>query len=174
MTRMKCNRIASLIVLSIWLVAGCSTTNKREYHSYKEEQKLKRLSGDFDPAYFKSTENRHMAVFFKISDGKLQPASTPPQTRPGSMPYRSADAGNVLVIYRDSNGKELGRHAVEDPLLARSCDFDDNKTGRLNPLPENTSIEILLPDLPAITHIEIGRIDGKRKTFEIKGRSVDK
>ena len=173
MTRMKCNRIASLAVLGIWLVSGCSTADKREYKAYKEQQKIQRLSGDFDPAYFRNTENRHMAVFFRISGGKLQPVATPPQSRPGGMPYRSADAGNVLVIYRDSSGKELGRYAVEDPLLVRSCDFDNNKTGLLNPLPENTSIEILLPDLPTITQIEIGRIDGKRKTFKIN-RGSDK
>lgn len=153
-----------LMIIATAILWGCAAS-RAEYKSHRLRQKAERNTPPFTPAYFKQKERRHMAVFFDIVDGTLTPSRRTAEIRPGRMPYRSATTGNVLVIYKAADGKELGRYAIEDPVLARSCDFDSGKTGELKPI-ERGTIEILLPYNPAITTVEIGRIEGKLREFD--------
>ena len=85
-----------------------------------------------------------MAVFFNIVDGVLIPSSRSADIRPGRMPHHSKTSGNVMIVYKGPDEKELGRYATEDPILVRSCDFDKGKVGELKPIDKGT-VEILLP-----------------------------
>ncbi len=78
----------------------------------------------------------------------------------------------MLVVYRDADGKELGRYATQDPILARSCDSERGLVGELKPLPNGVVIEVLLPVDARIRSVDVGRPDQKPLTFPI-GRQID-
>lgn len=168
MIKIMFSRIIIVIATGIWLVTGCADIEL--YKNDNKRQEVENKTPAFNPAYFKDVDRRHLAIVFDVVDGKLRPDPQPAQQRPGSMPYRTATAGNVLIIYKDALGKELGRYAVEDPVLARSCDFEEGqRIGETKPL-KHAKVEILLPDDSAIHSVVIGRIDGKSKSFDISAQ----
>lgn len=152
-------------VCSLILLSGCGR-NSEDYEFHQNSQELEDNTPPFNPTYFKDSDRQHMAVFFNISNGMLSLSNRPAEIRPGDMPYHTATGGNVLIIYKDADGKELGRYAIEDPVLARSCDFDDGAIGELRRIPSGTT-EILLPYNENIASIDLGRVDGKLKTFSV-------
>ncbi|MCJ7662842.1 MAG: hypothetical protein MUO24_01225 [Desulfobacterales bacterium] len=154
-----------IVIASIVIVGGCTLVGGDEYKLYNSRDKEEKNTASFNAAYFKDKERRHMAVFFDIVDGVLTPSSRPAEVRPGRMPHRSKTAGNVIIVYKGQDGKELGRYAIEDPILVRSCDFDKGKVGELKPINKGM-VEILLPYNLMITTVEIERADGKRKAFD--------
>lgn len=155
----------TIILISVMSVGGCSVLGGEEYEFYNSRKKVEKNTPSFSPSYFKDKERRHMAVFFNIVDGVLVPSSRPADIRPGRMPHHSKTSGNVSIIYKGADEKELGRYAIEDPILVRSCDFDKGKMGEIKPIDKGT-VEILLPYNPLISIVEVVRIDGKRKTFD--------
>ena len=72
----------------------------------------------------------------------------------------------MIVVYKGVDGKEIGRYSIDDPVLARSCDFDFEKAGDTKPMKLGTA-EILLPYDPKIATLGIGRVDGKLKLFNV-------
>jgi len=152
-----------------WFLAGC-TSEIDEYQQYRKQQQVEGATPAFNPAHFKEAERRHVAVFFEIVGGNLQLAARPAQLRPGNLPYRSQTAGDVVVVYRDNAGKELGRYATLDPILARSCDSEKRRVGELKPLPDGLVVEVLLPYDPHIQTVDIGRPGKEPLSFRIGGR----
>lgn len=157
--------VLTIVLISVMAVVGYSLLGGEEYKFYNSRDKAEKNTPSFSPTYFKDEGRRHMAVFFNIVDGVLMPSSRSADIRPGRMPHHSKTSGNVIIVYKGPDEKELGRYATEDPILVRSCDFDKGKVGELKPIDKGT-VEILLPYDPLITAVEIVRIDGKRKTFD--------
>lgn len=139
---------SSRLILSACFViclTGCASESidGRETNSeYRERRSVEAEKKGFDPAYFRRVESRHMAISFDIVEGKIQASSRPAEIRPGLMPRRS-ESGSVAIAFEDATGKLLGSYGVEDPLLARSCDFDDGP-GELAPIMSGR-IEVLVP-----------------------------
>lgn len=171
MNRSQAIRAAVLILLPAWVATGC-TGSYDDYKQYRQGKEARDATAPFTPTYYKDPQRRHLAVYFEISDGQLQPSTRRAELRPGNPPYRSPTAGNVLLVYRDAEGKELGRYATQDPVLARSCDSDRGLVGELKPLPNGMLVEVLLPADARIRSVEIGRMGQKPKMFPI-GRQID-
>jgi hypothetical protein len=159
-----------LLMLVAWFTTACDAYN--EYEQYRQVKKAQDATRAFTPTYYKDTQRRHLVVYFEIADGRLRPSARPAERRPGKLPYRSASAGNVLVVYRDADGKELGRYATEDPMLVRSCDSEHGLVGELKRLSDGVVIEVLLPDDARIRSVAFGRPNEKPLTFPI-GRQID-
>jgi hypothetical protein len=166
MRRIKSASLGVLFLVAVVFAGGCATTGGPS-KLQREQQSVAKHTPAFDPSYFKEPQRKHLAVFFDVREGELAPSKRAAQVRPGRMPHRSETAGNVIVVYRGVDGKELGRYAVEDPALARSCDFDRSRTGAVKPIPKGT-VEILLPYDPRIGTVEISRVGGKPRSFDIR------
>lgn len=153
-------------LLSVYLT-GCSDAMD-DYDRYKAQNDVAEKTPDFDPAYFKDTKQRHMAVFFDIQDDMLRLSDRPVQVRPGNMPYRSESAGNVKIVYKNAEGKTLGSYSTYDPILARSCDEQrGGLKGEFKTIVKGT-VEVLLPLNQQISQIEIISADDKRKSFKVE------
>jgi hypothetical protein len=108
-------------VSSFFLLDSCSERDKFQY--YRERANVEENTPGFDPEYHKDTSRRHAAIHFKISqDGTMQIADSTPQIRSGNMPFRPMKSGDFLIIYSNTNGIELGRHAIKDPRNLRASD----------------------------------------------------
>ena len=153
-------------ITSLMVLNGCAAFGGEEYKFYNSRDTAEKNTPAFNPAYIKDKDSRHMAVFFDIVDGRLKPSPRPAEIRPAKMPYRSKTAGSALIIYKGADGKELGRYATEDPIIVRSCDFDEGKLGELKTIDKGT-VEILLPYDPLITSVDIERIGSKPKTYDL-------
>lgn len=155
-------------LLSVYL-SGCSDAMD-DYNQYKEQDDVAEKTPDFDPAYFKDTKQRHMAVFFDIQNGKLILSARPAQIRVGNMPYKPESAGNVKIVYKNKKGKTLGSYSVFDPILARSCDQQKGGLkGEFKTIAKGT-VAVLLPLNQKISQIEIISADNKRNSYKIGGR----
>jgi len=164
MKKRKINQLLLIIPAMLLFFHGCEGYS--EYKHEEERTKVETKTPAFNPEYFKDKNRQHIAVFFDIVNKKLQISSQPVQVRPGKMPYRPKAGGAVTVVYKDSEGKELGRYSTADPMLARSCDLEAGK-GKHEKLIEKGAIEILLPYDTRIATLEITGADKKPRSFPI-------
>lgn len=164
----KYTTILLFIVIVLVLLSGCATV-MRDQKFASNRKKVEKNTPPFDPAYFKQADRKHLAIFFDIKDGRLVLSDRPAQVRPARMPYRSPTAGNVDVVYRDAGGKQIGRYAIYDPVVARSCDVDEGRKGAIKRLQKGT-VEILVPYDPKISTVEIAPKGGKFTSFEVSAR----
>jgi hypothetical protein len=109
---------------------------------------------------------RHYAVMFRITNGVLTPEGGPAQIRPGNAPYYPPLTGGLLVVYRDANGTELGRYAIEDPGTVRSCDQAGGRSGAVAPLASGR-VALVLPALPTIAQVDLGPSPERLTRFDI-------
>lgn len=167
MTSLKNIQLYIVSTLFISVLTGCGSMG--QYSEYNKQQKAADATPSFDPAYFKDSKRRHLAVTFDIEEGVLKQPTKPIEVRPGNLPYRSATAGDVVIVYRDKSGKELGRYAVHDPVLARSCESDEGREGELKTIP-NGNVEVLLPLDSRIAQVDVGRPNKKAKQFPIEDK----
>lgn len=168
MYRVSTVHVLMLSIVGLWQVTGCA--DMQFYNDDSKRQEVEASTPAFNPAYFKDKERRHLAVAFEIVEGKLKLDFRPAQLRPGNMPYRTAAMGEVLVLYRDAAGKELGRYAIENPVLARSCDAGGRKPFGETKRLDGARVEILLPDEPAIHSVEIGLVNEEGRSFDVSER----
>jgi len=123
----------------------------------------------FNPGYFKDENQRHLAIHFRIEDGKLainQEKEKDGKLRSGNLPY--SPGGDTVVVYKDSNGTEIGRYSIEDPSKSRSCDLIDGKRLGVFPL-EKGDVELLLPPNPEIAVINIIYADKESQKIDVHG-----
>jgi hypothetical protein len=161
-------RLAVLLSLVI-AATGCGGSLS-EYGQHRRVTRAQKATPPFSPIYYKDLEQTHVAIQLEVADGRLRLAARPADRRPGKMPYHPSTAGSVLVVYKDAEGKELGRYWSQDPMLARTCDAERGRERGLKPLPDGTVIELLLPDDPRIRSLEIGRRDQKPVSIGLEGQ----
>ncbi len=119
----------------------------------------------FNPGYFKDENQRHLAIHFRIEDGKLAiNKEKDGESHSGNLPY--SPGGDTVVVYKDSNGTEIGRYSIEDPSKSRSCDLIDDKRLGVFPL-EKGDVELLLPTNPDIASIDIIYADKDPQTIYV-------
>lgn len=159
--------IAAAVSMLGLLATGCDSDLMKSYNRDRERQEVESKTPPFNPSYYRDATRRHLAISFDIADGVLTASDSPAQVRPGRLPYHSPTAGNVLVVFKDAKGKELGRYAIEDPALARSCDFDQSRVGDVKPI-KRGKVEILLPFNLSIESVQIGRIGKAGKEFSVR------
>jgi len=153
--------------LGVFLLAGCTGKTWHEFQMAKDRDTLETHTPGFNPGYFKKQSSQHLAIFFDIVEGEIVLNPRPAELRPGSLPYQSRSAGDVRIAYFDSTEKELGHYALENPLVARSCDFEGkSRMGETKPILRGT-IEVLVPNNMAITYVEIGPTHQKGKRFKV-------
>ena len=148
-----------------WVLAGIIwftlSLQNGEERLFKDRERAEKNTPPFNPEYFKEKEKKHIAVFLEIFQDTLTPSSRSAEIRPGNLPFRSKSMGPVTIIYKGANGQEIGRYAIEDPLIIRSSDIKDTKPIR------RSTIEILLPLNLTIRTIEIGSVEGLLREFDI-------
>ncbi|MFC1511717.1 hypothetical protein ACFL5H_00795 [Candidatus Latescibacterota bacterium] len=154
-----------ILLISVMVIGGCAMFGGGDYKFYNSRDNVEKDTPPYNPSYYRDQESRHMAVFFDIVDGLLIPSSRVAEIRPGRMPYRSETSGNIMIVYNGPDGRELGSYATEDPILARSCDFDDGNVGEIKIIEKGT-IEVLLPFNRSIAEVEIGKVGEESKTFD--------
>ena len=159
----------TLPLLLIALACAACGGTKSERKQAADRDRAESATAPFDATYFKDPEHAHLAFVFEIEDGQLKFSDGVPGRRPGAAPYRASGAGSVRVTYRDSAGKELGNYSIEDPVLARSCDFDGEREGELKPIPRGTA-EIIVPANPAIATIEISTGKERILRFDVSAQ----
>lgn len=159
-----CFFIGMVLVLS----SGCGIDSKDMKYAIKRHN-IEKNTPPFDPSYFKQEERRHLAIFFDVNDGQLVLSDRSAQVRPSRMPYRSPTAGDTVVVYRNAEGKQLGRYATFDPLIIRSCDLDAGRIGANKRMRRGT-VEILIPYEPKISILEIGPKGGKLISFNVSSQ----
>ena len=153
--------------LGICFLTGCTETTWYEFQQAWDRSTLETSTPAFNPGYFKDTSLRHVAIFFDILDGQLVLNPRPAELRPGSLPYQSRSTGDVRIVYFDSSGQELGNYALENPLIARSCDFTGKlPMGESKPLPRG-AVEVLVPHNIAIAHVKVGLLNENGKRFQV-------
>ena len=165
MTKAMINPAAVAIVLltSSWLASGCAGI-RAEQRSEHDRRLVEATTRPFNPAYFKDETRRHRAIPFDIVNGELELSARSIEERPGPLPYRPPGAGSVVVIYKDAQGRTLGRYAIPDPTGARSCDLDNGKiVGEVKRIEEG-KVDLLVPVDDRIVQIEVSR---KPKRFEL-------
>jgi len=106
----------ALITLVLLYLNACNA-----YKLTQQHQSVSKQTSTFNPAWFKDTEHMHAAILFQVKNGQISTPPLPAELRPGALPYRSQKGSQVTVVYFDSDEKEIGRYASEDPILARSC-----------------------------------------------------
>ncbi|MCZ6573534.1 MAG: hypothetical protein O7C98_10265 [Planctomycetota bacterium] len=148
--------------------SGCAGT-KSERKQAADRDRVESATAPFDATYFRDREHMHLALVFEIVDGQLRFGDGVPGRRPGSPPYRAPGAGSVRITYRDSSGKELGNYSIEDPVLARSCDFDQEREGELKLIARGTA-EIIVPANPAIATVEISTGKDRVLRFDVSAQ----
>ena len=162
---MKIVALISFVLMLSWLSGGCARKNA-ENQLAEDREKVEKSISAFNPAYFRDNDRKHITVFFDIVDGNLSISPRPAEIRPGRLPFRAASAGPFLVVYKNAEGKELGRYATEDPTVVRGFDSSGDNKPSLKSIRDGT-IEILLTANPAIATVEIGRIDGEPRSFSV-------
>lgn len=155
-------RIICLVSLSICII-GCTRQQNNRQMTSKRDQISKEIR-PFQADYFKDATRRHVAVFFEVKEGKLESSTRPAEVRPGNMPYRSKVGGGVMIRYADESGKVLGQYFVENPIMARTCDFDYDGVGDVSPM-EGAIVEILLPFQAQLTSLEV--MDSKEHVIKL-------
>jgi hypothetical protein len=150
------------------LLIGCEEYDKYQY--YGDRTHVENNTLPFDAAYRRRVPLRHIVVFFEVVKESLYVSpDSAIQVRPGRLSYRTATAGDFLVIYKDIQDVELGRYAREDPRYIRSYDIETNRRRGLYAIQEGT-IEILLPYDTRIHTIEVGRKGEASVSYNIKDK----
>jgi hypothetical protein len=122
----------------------------------------------FDALAFQDPKRAHLALGFKVSDGRLELDGRPAQVRSGKMPYQPvapADGVGARVIYRGGQDV-LGLYALEDPRNARSCEAGLEQGKAISPI-KSGAIELLLPDDGRITSLDLLLPTGEQQTFDV-------
>ncbi|NIP23807.1 MAG: hypothetical protein GWN67_01280 [Phycisphaerae bacterium] len=158
-----------LVIVTVLVVSSGCATVMRDQKFASNRKKVEKNTPPFDPAYFRQADRKHLAIFFEVKDGRLVLSDRPAQVRPARMPYRSPTTGDVVVVYRDAGGKQIGRYAISDPVVARSCDVDKGRKGAVARLQKGT-VEILVPYDPEISTVEIAPKEGKFTSFKVGAR----
>ncbi len=160
-------RLFFFLGLVVFFFTGCTGKTWQEFQMARDRENLEDNTPAFNPGYFKNQTNQHLALFFEIIEGQLTLSSRPAELRPGSLPHQNRSAGNVEIKYFDGTGEKLGQYAIEDPLIARSCDVEAGEImGETKNIPSGT-VEILLPDNLMITQIEVSPIKKKGIHFQV-------
>jgi len=135
----------------LFILACLLLTISAKAQQESDQQKRERVEKNtepFNPNYFSIAENSFYVLEATIEDNKIVIDSTATiAVVPGKMPYPN---GNFKVAILDRNGEKISEYLMQDPLIARSCEGEnDNVTpvdkGRVYiSLPKNTNIGTLI------------------------------
>ncbi|HEY1031269.1 MAG TPA: hypothetical protein VGD89_05815 [Flavipsychrobacter sp.] len=150
------------IVLSVavLLLASCKGEQQQQQGQEDELSKqlpeLDRLAGDYTPQQEGDFKTYHLALKGRVMNGVWMIDSNATYMRPGRLPYGAASGGDMMVVYTDASGKELGKYRVEHPGKQRTC--DDGNGGMK--VATSYDFEILLPGREDIGSVALQQ-DGK-------------
>lgn len=120
----------------------------QEENDEQKRDRVEKSTKPFNPNYFSLPENSFYVLEAMVVDNKIVIDSTATiSVVPGKMPYPN---GNFKVTIMDKQGKQISEYFMQDPLIARSCEGEDNhnsllKNGRVFiSLPKNNSIGTLI------------------------------
>lgn len=136
----------------IFLILACLSVTKsaiaQEETIEQKRDQVEKSTKAFNPNYFSIAENSFYVLEAMIIDNKIVIDSTATlSVVPGKMPYPN---GNFKVTVVDKEGKRITEYLMQDPLLARSCEGENNnidllKNGRVYiSLPKNNNIGTLV------------------------------
>lgn len=131
-------------------------------------QKLDKETRSFSTAYLSDGKQKHMVVYFEIENGVLKKIERHVEIRPGLLPYSAPGVGDYYVIYRDTEGKEIGRRTIDNPMTIRICGFTGDGDGPVGIVPvQSGTVEILIPFDPAIEFIEVKPVTDKSGLYSV-------
>ncbi|CAM3514965.1 hypothetical protein [Aequorivita lipolytica] len=124
------------------------TANAQEENDEQKRDRVEKSTKPFNPSYFSLSENSFYVLEAMVVDNKIViDSSATIALVPGKMPYPS---GNFKVSIMDKQGKQISEYFMQDPLIARSCEGENNNLTPLEKgrvyisLPKNNNIGTLI------------------------------
>mgnify|MGYP003648831961 CR=1 FL=1 len=138
--------------INIYIIMGllfmATTVKAQEESDEQKRDRVEKTTKPFNLNYFTASENSFYVLEANIIENKIVIDSTARLTvAPGKLPYPS---GNFKVSVLDKQGKQIVEYLMQDPLLARSCEGENNHIDRVEKarvfiaLPKNNSIATLV------------------------------
>ncbi|MDN3725488.1 hypothetical protein QRD02_13950 [Aequorivita sp. SDUM287046] len=135
-----------LLVMAISLVTMAAQA--QEENDEQKRDRVEKNTKPFNPNYFSVAENSFYVLEAMVVDNKIVIDSTATITVvPGKLPYPN---GDFKVSVLDKQGGRIMEYYMQDPLLARSCEGENDnltplKNGRVYiSLPKNNNIGTLV------------------------------
>ena len=150
----------------LFLITACllltMTVKAQEENDEQKRDRVEKSTKPFNMNYFSLSENSFYVLEARVADNKIVIDSTATiKVVPGKLPYPS---GNFKVSVLDKQGKQITEYLMQDPLIARSCEGENNNLGTLDvgrvyiALPKNNSIGTLVftRDKEQVGTVDIG------------------
>lgn len=120
----------------------------QEENDEQKRERVEKNTKPFNPSYFSLSENSFYVLEAMVVDNKIVIDSTATiSVVPGNLPYPN---GDFKVSILDKQGKQISEYFMQDPLIARSCEGENNNITPLEKgrvfisLPKNNSIGTLI------------------------------
>ncbi len=136
-------------------------TIAQEENNDQKRDRVEKKTKAFNMSYFSPTENSFYVLEANVVDKKIVLDSTATITAvPGKLPYPN---GDFTVLVLDRNGKRITEYLMQDPLIARSCEGENNNVTAL----EKGRVFISLPKNNEIGSLVFSRGKERVGTLEI-------
>jgi hypothetical protein len=144
-------RLSGIFVALFLLSCGRQATGDDKKKVQDANTTVEKQKGQFDPAFQKNPKSSHFAAKINFDNGVFQLDPTAITKRAGRLPYGQHGGGDLMIEYRDSESRSLGKYFIQNPMKLRSCDTGSAPfTKAIN----KGSFELFLPANPSITTVE--------------------
>jgi hypothetical protein len=137
----------------IFFITACLlltiTVKAQEENNEQKRDRVEKSTKPFNPNYFSIAENSFYVLEAMVINNKIVIDSTATiKVVPGKLPYPN---GDFKVSILDKQGQRISEYVMQDPLIARSCEGENNNNitpldkGRaFIALPKNNNIGTLV------------------------------
>jgi hypothetical protein len=154
-TIMRYRSIIHLLPALCLLLFSCQQNKGQKAQDNKLSSSLEKIEqqkGTFNPAYFKDTNNAHLAITVNYSSNNFVVVPGQATLRPGRPPYLAGDTAKEFVVrYRDAAGKIVGSYSFNNPGLVQACEVPRPGIS----IQGNIRFDVLVPANKNIASIEI-------------------